>query len=205
MVKIDLEGKILARYFPVEKKLYMGTRFFEADNGYIFRYFTGNDTIYWLDEHGLSPRFFVDFGNRSLPPGYIPNKFDHEVGQTIQQPETRNYAIDVDNVYETGSFLYFSFIHKGSFYFTIYSKKSKKHFTQKNKFQYPISPQIVCCANNNYFVSELPAFVCYNRLQEIKEADSSDFRPEHVAMLNKLTNLQYSDNPVLFIFTLKEF
>lgn len=205
MVKINLKGKILEKYFPLEKKLYMGTRFFESENGYNFRYFTGNDTIYWLDENGLSPKYFVDFGDKSLPTGYLPGEFGADVGRTIKQPEPRNYAIDVDNVYETDSFLYFSFIYKGHYYFTIYSKKSDKHITQQNKFQYPISPQIVSCTKNNYFVSALPAFICFNRIQDLKKSNKADFRPEYEAIINKLDKLKSSDNPVLFIFSIKEF
>jgi hypothetical protein len=160
--------------------------------------------IYNVTPEKLENKWFLDFGKRN-------NYEDKLVTGKIEGIEMFGvppYAVTIDEFTETDDHVVFSFLcdelNGPSAYFVYYSKKTgnkkivSQLFDDDLTFQkYP--PCIMTATNSGQFVYTFMAFMLLENIE--KYSGQGDIQ----VLKDKLNGLNEFDNPVIVLYTLKDF
>jgi len=186
--------KIINKYFPLKGPIFGGLNMFYGEEGnYSMQALIGNDTIYKIGKNGLSAGYFIDFGGKKLPEEFIRSK-GSESRFYSEVLTTTDYSMNIDNIFETSRFVYFLFANGMHWRNVLYSKNSKKALagTVNSMVSSP-----VLCTYNNSFVSSIV---------KVKSAGDIPAGSETERKIKEyLKSVGEMDNPVLFIYSLKDF
>ena len=190
--------KVVKKYFPVNRPILEGQRFFSCNSFYNIKPIQGNDTIYSLTESGIYPNYFIDFGKNALSKDNLPANNSSFEKKLYQLKYNTNICTNINNLLESKEHIYFTFAQKGMIKCTVFSKESSSSVsglvkTTINKF---VHPGIISCLKDSMFVSVLSPYVIHDVLG--KSNPNNDYR-----ILLKKINLE--DNPILILSGLKSF
>lgn len=192
---LDKKKKVKGKYFSLTAKLFGGLNIFYGTEGdYYMQSFAGNDTIYHIGRNGLSARYYVDFGKRKLNRGIISGE---EQGSSLYSKilTQTGYSLNIDNIFETERYLYFIFANGKEYWRnTYYSRYSKRTLTGTIKTL--IASPVLCTFGNSFVTVINKRYLVSNSLK------SGRIEEEIKKSLKYLNDL---DNPVLLVYSLKDF
>ncbi|MBN2773293.1 MAG: 6-bladed beta-propeller [Prolixibacteraceae bacterium] len=116
-------GKVSGKYFRFTNECFDDQRFFRCADGNLYsRPVLGNYTVYTIAKDSVSASFRIDFGNKSLPAGYLKDKKN-----SLNDCLKNAYFKSPRKVYDIDDFVYFSNIGPGSFrYEGLINKQNKQ-------------------------------------------------------------------------------
>lgn len=85
-----------------------------------------NDTIYTVDDHEISPKYIVDFGENSIPESERLNKDVYDLIDFVNKTENSKYATFVRYVHEEKNYVYFVFGHEKNNLLAKYDKQTQR-------------------------------------------------------------------------------
>jgi hypothetical protein len=200
MYKMNKTGEITERYFPLEHNVvHNPNQFSKYSNYYNVVPWYGNNTIYKVSGTGVSKNYIVDFGaftfENDVPEGFQSlSEFKAKVDQ--------QYANSINNITETGDWLYFTFSFKKYIKNVFYSKKRKKVFVSK---PYPRVPNrimpwtIHSQSDGDLFALIEPRII----LEDLKRMDKKDGEVESIRKV--MQNSSINDNPILMRCKMKKY
>lgn len=167
--------------------------------------FPYSNFVYEYTEEGVSPKYYIDFGENKVPEKVLKRIIGKEkkyFSNVHNYAKKHNYGWGICNFRENKNYATFTF---NSTNLVVYSKKTKKakvfsHFSEK---RVPFYKYFVHNGNDNKLVSiyEADQFRRHTR-QLMKKEELWKKRPEY---LKKMYNEVSDDsNPLLVIYTFKE-
>ena len=116
-------GEISGQYFRFTNECFDDQRFFRCSNGnYFIRPALGDYTVNMVAKNSVSASFCIDFGNKSLPAGFLKDK-----NNSLNDCLKNAYFKSPRKIYDMNDYVYFNNIGPGSFlYEGLINKKSKK-------------------------------------------------------------------------------
>ena len=182
-------GEPVAKYFRVSNKMFGGIRF-NSGQSILITPTIKSDTIYAVSTEGVYPKYHVDFGKWTLP-GTLSNNSKLSQGEVIYKASTEypNTNILFNSAYESRDHLFFQFLRGGKVYYCIWSIKSSEKYYGKVSV-----PLRVIGAFSGGFIAYSEAY----QLDEITNKESA------LKINSTLKNINYNDNPVLFLVEIKE-
>jgi len=205
MYKLNRNKKIKEKYFKIKRKIMGGRRFYKNGDYYYLRPFTDVDTIYKIDKYGIDPAYFIDFGRNSLPENYFPNSFNKQFGVKRFKLHETNYCYNIDNIYETSKFIYFTFFQKRELKNVLYSKESGRVISGRLKLFNCVSPYFFIGVKNEQFVSIIEPYMLDDKLKNMEVPFCFPEMQNGANKIKRLIEVKDTDNPLVFIVELKEF
>lgn len=161
--------------------------------------------IYNISPKGLRNKWFVDFGKR--------NTYDDKlISEKIEGKEIFSvplHAVMIDEFTETDDYVIFSFLceelNGPSAYFVYYSKKTgQKKITSAELFEDDITfhkypPCIMTAANSKQIIYTFTAFMLLENIEKYNGTEDTQ------VLKNRLKGLNEFDNPVIVLYSLKDF
>jgi hypothetical protein len=206
MYEMTKEGKIINKYFPL-KHILNGewpNRFSRFGNLIIMNPFFGSNTIYSFDSISANERYYIDFGKKTLDLP-VPEDFT----------SIRDFRIKVDQAYfnsiakftETNDWIYFMFAYKMHLYNVYFSKKLNRSFLST---QYPyisgrITPWLISGSYNDNFIALIDSKYIIEQIDKCNSMDFNSLPSSEKNNMGRLKQLKITDNPVLFICSLKKY
>jgi hypothetical protein len=206
MYEITKDGKVINKYFPLK---YNSTQGFERHRFTRYSHLLliepnyGVDTIYSIDNQGLKPRYYIDFGNKKMK---------------IRVPEgfgsLREFKLKVDQLFyhnvhaciETDEWLYFRFDHKMKRYNVYYAKKLGKAFVSNYKTDSGLDgPVLITAMLENDLVGYCNPQHIVKSINEVKTKGNLNLSANGKEIIKNLNNLKPTDNPVLFVCSMKKY
>ena len=222
LIKLNVSGEefILSEYNlkTEERKSFLPmTEMYKIFASYRFEYpnvnkdenihitFPYSNFVYEYTEKGVSPKYYIDFGENKVPEKVLKRiigkekKYFHDVNNYAKK---HNYGWGICNFRENKNYVTFTF---NSINLVVYSKKTKKAgiFAYFVKDEIPFLKYFVHNGNDNKLVSIYEADQFRkNTRQDMKIEKLWKKRPEY---LKKMYNEVSDDsNPLLIIYTFKE-
>ncbi len=130
---------------------------FQSENNYFTSYF--KDIVYRITDNGIEPFVKFDFGQQKIPSDRLKKIEKHNVDEYLKLMNEKDWTYNIENFLESGDFLTFNFILKGSLTFAVYSKKSKE-FNHGIHFEAPferLKPLKFIAINQNEFITVMDA------------------------------------------------
>src|SRR5699024_6192255 len=97
---------------------------FSEHNGNVSFLYSFNDTIYTLQNDKVSPRMFVDFGEKKLPASFLENTYN-DVRDFLETCKETNYAFRIIGFFESDDHIVFSFMYRKEIVHAYYEKGAK--------------------------------------------------------------------------------
>jgi hypothetical protein len=216
-IKADFKGKLFAMYEMSNKG--------EITNGLLplkyntpgnfgrFKHYSdivlidpvfGNNIIYSFSSSGFEERYFIDFLNKNLdipvPEGFSSlNDFKIKIDQ--------NYYHSISGFIETDDWIYFIFFYNQGWYNAYFSKKLNKSFVSKPwpLIPFRFTPGNILGYNNNLLISFTDPGIIINQIDDFKKGDIKKLPLSEKENMLKLEKLKSTDNPILFICSMKDY
>lgn len=205
MYEITEIGKVINKYFPLKYSTTQGFekhRFTRYSNLFLIEPNYGVDTIYSLSNQELKPRYYIDFGNKKMNV-QVPEGFGSS-GE-FKMKVDRLFYHNIHSCIETNEWLYFRFDHKMKRYNVYYSKKLDKAFVSNYKTDSGLDgPVLITAVHENNFIGYCNSNSIIKSISESKKSNMVLSASEK-AIIKDLADLQETDNPVLFICSLKKY
>lgn len=206
MYEMTREGKIVNKYFPL-KHIINGewqNRFRRFENLLIMNPIFGSNTVYSFDSLTVNERYLIDFGKKTLDQP-VPEDFT----------SIRDFRINIDQSYfhsigkfiEVDDWIFFMFNYQMHLYNVYFSKKLNKSFISR---QWPlvsgrIAPWNILAGNNDNFISFIDPKYVIEQINKCKEMDYNNLPASVKKNIERLEKIKVTDNPVMFICSLKEY
>jgi hypothetical protein len=206
MYEMTKDGKIINRYFPLKHIITgeSGGRFTRYKNQIIMNPFFGSNSIYSFDSVLVSEKYFLDFGKKTLD---LPIPEDFTSIREFKINIDQSYFHSISHFMETDNWIYFMFTHKMRVYNVYYSKELKKSFlsTVYPQVSGHLTPYMLLGSHDNNLIAFMDADYVLAQINKLKALDLSTLSPSEKSNLERLKQLESTDNPVLFICSLKKY
>ena len=167
--------------------------------------FPYSNFVYEYTENGVSPKYYIDFGENKVPEKVLKRIIGKEkkyFSDVRNYARKNNYGWGICNFRENKNYVIFTF---DSINLVVYSKKTKKakRFSHFSKNRVPFYKYFVHNGNDNKLVSiyEADQFRKHTR-QVMKKEDLWKKRPEYLKKM--YDEVSDDSNPLLVIYTFKE-
>jgi hypothetical protein len=206
MYEMTREGIIVNKYFPL-KHIINGewqNRFRRFENLLIMNPIFGSNTVYSFDSLTVNERYLIDFGKKTLDQP-VPEDFT----------SIRDFRINIDQSYfhsigkfiEVDDWIFFMFQYQMHVYTVYFSKKLNKSFLSR---QWPlvsgrIAPYIISGAYNDSFIAFINPKYVNEQINKCKEVDFNSLPASTKKNMERLEKIKETDNPVMFICSLKKY
>ncbi len=198
LTQISSHGELISNLHPYNEDV-LGLRyrdntdFYSSNNNVLYHNSLG-DTIYRVQKKVITPKYVIDFGNKSLPEGFDRNIDFREFKEKYKGVD-KNYAMFLGKFYEFKNKLYFQIKYKDRPIDCIYYQ-----------------------ANNSVVYGNLTSqdfnkgVYCFNPIGVYDECIISSFDPGRLLMLDIKNNnslriikekTKISDNPILTFYKFK--
>lgn len=203
--RIDHEGTFTGdAYFPLKTTIMGGGPRFTSinnNNHYNMVPINGCDTIYRFTPKEVFPAYYIDFGKRKLPAGFM-SEFSN--GRRLHEAfQNTKYVTMIHHLSETPE--YISFLHQSDkkMWATIFSKKTDnvKCFDRVATIQY--FPVIIGGIDSK-LVGNIEAFDLINGLKNGSLEKSYGFIPQFKELEKKVEELKENDNSVLMVLSINK-
>ena len=202
------KGKIINTYFPLKHTETLGLhihRFIPYKDLTLIDPSFGSNIIYSIDEEGIvNKRWSINFGEKTL---------------NIPIPETFNslgdFKTEVDRLYyntingfnETTEWINFMFFYKRKIYNVYYSKILSKSFASMVYPSVPgrIAPSRIFDIYNDDFITLLEPESIIESIKSCKERNLRGLSASEQIIVEQLKQIKPTDNPILFICSLKKY
>jgi hypothetical protein len=162
-----------------------------------------NDTVYRVEEHNISPIYYIDFGDKKLPKE-VKQKLNN-IGTSISSYQMilgeDKYVYNVSNFRETNNYIFFM---ADPFYQVIYSKKEKRSYVYKffNDDITGLPVNIFAHSGTDNTVINIiePGF--FKNFLNLPHQFGEQFK-DFPELKRKYIDVDKMDNPLLVIYTLK--
>jgi hypothetical protein len=205
MYEMSNNGSITAGYFPVTYTYAGNLNQFKRFNDVILLDpVFGSNTIYSIDKKGVKKRYYLDFGAKTSKVS-LPNEFT--TSMAFKQEISDKYYHSISNFVETDNWLYFRFASKNQGCNAFYSKKLQKSFISKT-WPIPsgkIAPILYLTNRDEDLVGFIYPKVLIEELSKCRQIDNKNLSEEIKYLMQKLENIADTDNPILFICSLKKY
>lgn len=202
LYRINGSKEITGKYFKLKRRLIGGNRFYRfGDYFYMKPIDDDADTIYRIDENGLSAAWYVDFGKHAVPEKYLPKDFTSARHNLIETSYCRN----IDNIFETREFLYFFYFQGRNTKNVFYSKKSGQVIHGNLQLFGCFNPLAFIGTHKDQLVCSVEPYLIINALKSNNFSSCLPDLPNKPEIIRKLLILKETDNPVLFLVTFKKF
>lgn len=205
MYEMTKEGEIKNRYFPLKYNIENHThRFNHYKDITLIDPIFGSNIIYSINKLEIEERYHIDFGERTLDIP-VPEGFSSLVD--FKTRIDNRYFHSIKGFTETNDWIYFKFVYKRQVFNVYFSKKINQSFISK---QWPlvsgrIAPWMISASYNDNFIAFIePQYV----IEDINKCMVLDFYslPESEKRnLERLRQIKTTDNPILFICSLKNY
>lgn len=200
MYKMNKNGEITERYFPLKQMVqHNQNQFSKFYDYYNVVPLYGDNTIYKVSDKGVSRKYYIDFGKRTMttavPENFLAlSDFKAEIDQ--------KYANSIENIIETKYWLYFTFSYKGYMKNVYYSKMLNKAFVSKPYPRVPnrIMPWIIHSKDGNDLISLIEPRIILEDLKNIENIND-----EINAIKVALKNTTINDNYVIIKCKMKKY
>jgi len=196
LYRTNKKMKIINKYFRLERSTFEGLNmFYGVEGNYYLQTLMGNDTLYNINEGGVSEKYIIDFGRKKLP--YTILKSEGNISRLYSEILTSSkYSMNADNIFETNRYLYFLFANGTRWRNVFFSKYSKR--TLVGTVDLLVSSPVQCTFNDA-FVSVLYKGKSSGVLFTGKETETERKIEEFMNSVKEL------NNPVLFVYNLIDF
>lgn len=216
-----LNGKIGEQFFKVKENesqfLHLGdlTNFSEHNGNVSFLY-SFNDTIYTLQNDKVSPRMFVDFGEKKLPASFLENTYN-DVRDFLETCKETNYAFRIIGFYESDGHIVFSFMYQKEIVHAYYEKGAKAMVVNEFKndllfdgLSVPASfDNLPKATFENEFYTIVNSYEFVSNIEAIKTEMSAeeweDFTLKHPDVISLYQASRIDDNPIIMVGKIKKF
>lgn len=188
---------------------------FSHFNNTIHFFYPENDTIYKINKEGkITPGYAIDFGSNNMPENFIDKEFDNII-QFDKEFKKRGYASFIDYFYETNSWIIFKF-KSGEMRYLCLHNKSTKETKIINKIKEDINFNSIYTKylkkpfhikNNKVYYLIQP----HNFIETIEKIRNSlpnsqwgKYKNNHSELIQLYKTMNYSDNPIIAIYKLKD-
>ena len=162
-----------------------------------------NDTVYRVEEHNISPIYYIDFGDKKLPKE-VKQKLNN-IGTSISSYQMilgeDKYVYNVSNFRETNNYIFFM---ANPFYQVIYSKKEKRSYVYKffNDDITGLPVNIFAHSGTDNAIISIIESGFFKKFLHMPPKFEEQFKgfPE---LKRKYIDIDEMDNPLLVIYTLK--
>jgi hypothetical protein len=162
-----------------------------------------NDTVYRVEEHNISPIYYIDFGDKKLPKE-VKQKLNN-IGTSISSYQMilgeDKYVYNVSNFRETNNYIFFM---ADPFYQVIYSKKEKRSYVYKffndDITGLPVNIYAHSGTDNTVINIIEPGF--FKNFLNLPHQFGEQFK-DFPELKRKYIDVDKMDNPLLVIYTLK--
>ncbi|MDX9697590.1 MAG: 6-bladed beta-propeller [Bacteroidales bacterium] len=164
----------------------------------------GSNIIYSFSSSGLEERYFIDFLGKTLD---IPVPEGFSSLQNFKIKIDQNYYHSISGFIETDDWIYFHFLFKLHWYNVYFSKKLNKSFVSKPWPLFPLrfTPGNILGSNNNSFISFTDPGIIINQINDFQKVSSQNLPLSVKESTIKLEKLKATDNPVLFICSMRDY
>jgi hypothetical protein len=205
MYEMTKGGKITNKYFPVKYNISGSyNQFKRYKELLLIDPVFGSNVIYSINKEGVGERYYIDFGRRTLdipvPEGFL----------SLVDFKTRidsRYFHSIFGFIETNDWIYFMFVFKRHVYNVYFSKKLNKSFLS---IQWPlvsgrIAPwKISAGYNDNFFAFIEPKYVIED-ITKCKVLEFDSLPASEKRNIERLAQIKPTDNPILFICSMKNY
>lgn len=202
------KGKITNKYFPLkhaESQGFQNHRFVPYKDLTLIDPSFGSNIIYSIDKDGIvDERWFIDFGKKTLNIP-IPQVFS-SLGVFKAEIDGLYYN-SINGFNETKEWISFRFTYKRKIYNVYHSKNLKKTFISPS---YPsvsgrIAPRIIFDSYNDDFITFLEPDFVIKSIYSCKDKDFKGLSVSEKDIIEQFKQIKISDNPILFICSLKNY
>jgi hypothetical protein len=203
--EISKEGEVVKSFYPL--KYHVGgnyNQFKRYKDLILIDPIFGSNIIYSINMEDVEGRYYIDFGERTLK---IPVPEGFTSLSDFKKRIEIDYFHSIMNFIETDEWIYFTFFFKDKVYNVYFSKKLNKSFISK---QWPlvsgrIAPWMISTSYNDKLIAFVePPYV----IEDINKCKMLNFNSLPLSVKNNLKNLaqiKSSNNPILFICSMKNY
>ncbi len=219
---LNSKGGIISKHIPIKdneaKFLHLGdlTNFKKFNNSTSFLY-SFNDTIYDLNDKGITPKFFVDFGKDKLPEKYLEKTYN-DIREFLESCKKTRFAYRIIGFFETSNAIVFSFMHRYDIIHVYYSKSTKNKFIVNeliNDFNFPSlsvpssfgNLPKTSHGNNLYTIQSAYEFTETIELIKTKlsESEYEVYEKKNPEIISIYEQIDIDSNPLIMIGEIKDF